>query len=130
MLDFIVMVLVSDVSSDNVLINTHGGDKVATGPEGMCFIEAVLAFDLLLEPRRAFALENLHGIGDRVSRSEYDAQVNVVFLNGKLKYFPVLPFHNGLKDASQFILYFLCAEHLAAILGRKDDVVFQIIEAV
>ena len=45
-----MVMLVFDVSADDILVKTNGRDKVASGPEGFSFIESMGALDLFLHP--------------------------------------------------------------------------------
>lgn len=89
-----------------MFIYANGGYKVASGPERVCFVEAVLMFDLLFEPGRRFSLQYLCDVGDGISGCREDTEVNMVILNTQFDDFPVFPLTYGFEDSSQFVFYF------------------------
>ena len=59
------------------------------------------SFDLLLQPSRAFAFDDLHGVGYRVSGGGQENEVNMVILDVELNDFPVFPLADGFKDPAK-----------------------------
>ena len=55
--------------------------------------------------------------------------MNVIILYGELNHLPVFPFRYGFEDSAYFILHLLAREYLASVLGRPDEVEFEIVEA-
>jgi len=94
---FVVMMLMFDVASDDEFIDADGGSKISTGPEGMSFIETLLALDFLLDPGGRFPFDDLHGVGDRIAGSEEDTEMDMIGLDIEFDDFPVLPFADGLE---------------------------------
>ena len=125
----VVLVLVLDVSSDDIFIKPNGGDKVSSGPQGFLFVQSVLNFNLFLEPSTALTLDDLHGVGNTVPGRGQEHQMNVVYLDVKFQDFPMFPFADGFKDSSEFAFYLFCSQDLATESGSPDKVVLQVIEA-
>ncbi len=105
-----------DVPTDEVLIESDGGDEVSTCPERLLFVEATHSFDLLLEPGRALPLQYLHDVRDRVFRCCEEYQVDVVDLNVQLDDLPVFPLDDVLEDSFQIGLHLLIREDLSSVL--------------
>ena len=118
------MVLVFDVTADQVLVNPDGGDEVSSCPQRFFFIQTVFALDLLLEPCRRLSLHSLHGVGDRIPWCGENTEVNVVVLNVQLDDFPVFPFADGLEYPSQFLLDDFLLQYLSSVLRRPNKVIF------
>lgn len=70
-----------DIPSDDILIKPNGGDKIASGPQGLLFIKPVLGFNLFLHPGTALAFDDLHAVGNTVSGSDHQHQVDMVNLD-------------------------------------------------
>ena len=93
-----------DISTYELLVESDGGDEVASCPQRFFFVKSVFAFDLLLQPGRGFPFQYLHGVRDRVAWRREDTEVDVVILNVQLNDFPVFPFADCLEDPPQFAL--------------------------
>jgi len=117
-----------DIAFDNVLVYANGGCEVASRPQGVRFVQSVLAFDLLFEPSGRFPFQYLEDIGNRVSRGCQDAEVGMIVLDTELDDFPVFPFAYGFEDSSQFVFHFVRCEYLTSVFRRPNEVVFQIVE--
>lgn len=118
-----------DVAAYEVLVESDGGDEVATSPEGLFLVQAMGAFGLLFEPGRRLPL-HLHDVRDGVTRRAEKAKVNVVLLDIELDDFPMFPLADDLEDSSQFTFDLLCAEYIASVFWRPDKVIFQVVKTV
>ena len=68
----------------------------------------MLTFDLLLEPGRALALEDLHDVGDRISGTCKQAKMDMIIFDRQLDDLPVFPPADHLEDACEFLSYLAC----------------------
>jgi len=125
----VVFVLVLDVSSDEKFIKSNGGDKIPTSPQGFLFIQSMLGFYLFLHPSTAFALDDLHGVGNTVSGCGQEHHVDMVNLDVEFQDFPMFPFADGFKDSFEFAFYLFCSQDFATVSGSPDKMVLQVVEA-
>ena len=118
-----------DVSANEMLVKTNGGNKVASGPQAGLFVQPRLVLDLFLHPGTALAFEHLHGIRDAVFRGEEGYQVDVVILDVQFQDFPMFPLADGLKDSPEFLFDLGILEYFATVLRRPDNMVLQVVKA-
>ena len=77
LLDLVIMTLVSNIPTNDILINANHRDEVSTNPEISSFIKSMLSFNLFLEPTEGLSFHNLHDImyGSRPSMNELTGPV-------------------------------------------------------
>ena len=130
LIDLGMVVLVSDVTADDMFINADGGDKVASCPQGLLFVKTTHPLDFLFQPPRGLSFQDLHDVGNRVTRCCEQDKMNVVDLNVQLDDFPMFPFREVLEDSFQLMAKFLVSENLSSVLGRPYQVVFNVVKTV
>lgn len=81
LVNLIVVVLMFDVPTDDMLVDTDRRDEVAARPERLSFVETAHALDALLEPGGGLSFQELHDVGDRILRCCKKDEVNVIDLH-------------------------------------------------
>lgn len=85
-------------------------------------------FDFLLHPGGRLPFQNLHGVGDGISRGEEEKAVDMVVLNGKFDDFPVFPFADGFEYPSELAFDLVRGEYLSTVLRCPDEMAFEVVE--
>lgn len=122
--------LVSDIATDQVFVETDGRDEVASCPERLFFVETGYALDLFLHSCGRLSFQCLHDVGNGILGCGEKNEMDVVHLHVELDDFPVFPLHNILEHSAEFALHGLVIQYLATVLGRPDYVVFNIVKTV
>ena len=123
-----VMMLMPHVPTDDVLINADGRNEVSSRPKGMLFIQAVFYFDLLFQPCGGLSFQDLHDVGDGISRRCEKTEMDVIVLNIQLHHLPMLPFADGFEDSAQLTLHFVWSKDIPTVFGCPNKVVFEIVK--
>jgi len=123
--ELIVLPLVLDVLLDDVLVDAHRGDEVASGPEG--FLGRVSAFPrtLLVDANGRFSFEESHDVGNGVFWRDGDKQMNVVGTGvafHDLRFFLFCQFSDDFADLDTNGT----EEHFLPVFGYNHDVVFAV----
>ena len=115
-----MMLLVLNVSLDCEFIESDRRDKIAPFPQG----SLRELFRLLLDPCRGLALDYGYGIGHGVFRGYRDVQMYMLVSDVPCPDGEPFPSADHLEYAFEFLFNVLIGQHLSAILGCPNHMIF------
>lgn len=114
------MALVLDVPLDRILVQSDRGHEISPFPQRA--LRELLG--LFLDPCGGFAFDQRNGIRNRVFGRNGDVQMNMFIPDMPCFQGKSLPSADQLENTLEFLFNVLIGQHLSAIPGCPDHVVF------